>query len=361
MNTRSASFRDLAQIEQLYRDNAAAEEREGVIPVLSADSPVPQHSVVRLWYAVSKTISSLVPLTDAGDKIYVAENGDGRICGFIQAQSVRGSNRSWQILNLCTAGGKAQFAREPLLTHLTSKGSEHGVKRFHVRLPLDHPLVPIFLEQGFTQYATEQILFHEDSAPRLVEGNPSGVLRPARREDLGGIYLLYLRTTPSHVANLEGPSHKAWQAAFQEGTLSRLGRDDTKHFVAEQAGISAWCAMRPASSARPTLLALMCEGHDGAFREDVITAALAQAPPGPLVCVLRHYDSELIRALQARGFEIFGSQLLLVRDLATKVKLRTTSAAAQPVLAHAGVARSVDVSLRVLTRGRRGRSKPSPR
>ena len=348
MNTRNASFRDLARIEHLYRDNAASEERAGVMPVLSADSPVPQQAVVRLWYAVSKTISSLVPLTDAGDKIYVAEGSDGTVCGFIQAQSVPGSNKSWQILNLCTGPGAAQFAREPLLTHLTHKGSEHGVKRFHVRLPLRHPLVPIFLEQGFGQYATEQILFHEDGAPRVLTAGTSP-LRPARREDLGGIYLLYLRTTPQQVANLEGPSQKAWQSAFLEGALARLGRDDTKHYVAENAGISGWCSIRPASSARPTLMALMCEGHDPAFREEVITAALAQAPSGPLVCVLRHYDSELIRALQGRDFEIFGSQLLMVRDLAAKVKLRTVSAKKQPVLAHAGVTQSVDVRLRVLS------------
>ena len=365
MNTRNASFRDLARIEQLYRDNAAADERDGVMPVLSADSPVPQQAVVRLWYAVSKTLSSLVPLTDAGDKIYVAEDTDGRVCGFIQAQSVPGNKNSWQILNLCTARGKGHFAREPLLTHLTHKGSEHGVKRFHVRLPLDHPLVPIFLEQGFTQYATEQILFHEDSTPRLVSGVPGadspGPLRAARRDDLGGIYLLYLRTTPSHVANLEGPSLKAWQAAFQEGALARMGREDTRHFVAEDAGISAWCAMRPASSARPTLLALMCEGHDPQFREEVITAALAQAPPGPLVCVLRHYDSELIRVLQGRGFEIFGSQLLLVRDLATKVKLRAATLKKQPVLAHAGVIQSMDAPFRVLSSRVPRRSRSSPK
>lgn len=347
MQVRSASFRDLGRIEQLYRETAAREEGEGVIPGLSSDSPVPQAMLVRLWYALSKTLSSMVPLGELGDALYVAEDNEQGIVGFIQAQGAPGQTRAWQILNLCVApGGRGHFAGDPLLTQLCNHGVEHGVSRFYVRIPVDHPLVALFLEQGFTQYATEQILYRDDShsQPRVVPpGGELGLLRPARRDDAGGIYLLYLRTTPSHVANLEGPSQKAWQAGFQQGWPARLGRDDVRQYVAEVSGIQAWVAVRPPSPGRPTLLAIMCEGQDPQFREEVIDAALAQAPPGPVSCVLRHYDSELIRSLQQRGFEIFGSQLLLVRDLALKVRLRADTARNKKkgVLVHAGLARSV--------------------
>jgi len=346
MQVRSASFRDLGRIEQLYRETAAREEGEGVIPGLSADRPVPEAMLVRLWYALSKTLSSMVPLGDLGDALYVAEDNEQGIVGFIQAQGAPGQTRAWQILNLCVApSGRGHFAGDPLLTHLCNHGVEHGVSRFYVRIPVDHPLVALFLEQGFTQYATEQILYRDDShaSPRVVpQSTDLGTLRPARRDDAGGIYLLYLRTTPSHVANLEGPSQKAWQAGFQQGWPARLGRDDVRQYVAEVSGIQAWVAVRPPSPGRPTLLAIICEGQDPQFREEVIDAALAQAPPGPVSCVLRHYDSELIRSLQQRGFEIFGSQLLLVRDLALKVRLRAdTRSKKKGVLVHAGLARSV--------------------
>jgi hypothetical protein len=208
--------------------------------------------------------------------------------------------------------------------------------------------VALFLEQGFVQYATEQILFRDDSgsAPRVVPSDGPGPLRPARRDDLGGIYLLYLRTTPSHVANLEGPSLKSWQAAFQQGAMARMGRDDMRHFVVERSGVVAWMGLRPGSAARPALLALLCEGQDAELREQVIDDALARVHPGPVACVLRHYDSELIRALQGRGFEIFGTQLLLVRDLAIKARVRTTKPEKkkQVALAHAGLMRGVGPS-----------------
>jgi hypothetical protein len=59
--------------------------------------------------------------------------------------------------------------------------------------------------------------------------------------------------------------------------------------------------------------------------------------------VLRHYDSELIRALQQRGFEVYGAQLLLVRDLALKLRLHQQTRAKEKKvsLVPAGLARAV--------------------
>ncbi|HEV3123377.1 MAG TPA: hypothetical protein VG266_02240 [Candidatus Dormibacteraeota bacterium] len=343
MNVRSASFRDLGRIDQLWRE--ATTREESGLTSFAGDSPVPQTILVRLWHAVSKTLSSLVPTAEPDTALLVAEDTDGSIVGFIQAQGVSGQPKAWHVVNLCLAAtGRGHFAGAPLITHLCNEGLSRRVTRFSVRIPVDHTAVNLFLEQGFTQYATEQILFRDDSAdtPRVVApGDGARPLRPARREDIGGIYHLYLRTTPSHVANLEGPSQKAWQASFQQGCMARLGRDDMRHFVAERAGIVAWAALRPASAARPAVLALMCEGQDAGFREEVIEAALAHAQPGPVACVLRHYDSELIRALQRRGFEIYGTQLLLVRDLALKVRIHAPVRDKKKVaLAHAGLARS---------------------
>jgi len=65
VNVRAASFRDLARVEQLYRDALAADESG---PGPHPDSPVPQATLLRLWYALSKTLSSLVPLSDTRDR-----------------------------------------------------------------------------------------------------------------------------------------------------------------------------------------------------------------------------------------------------------------------------------------------------
>jgi hypothetical protein len=338
MNVRSASFRDLARVEQLYRDALAADESG---PGPHPDSPVPQATLLRLWYALSKTLSSLVPLSDTGGVLFVAEDGGEGVVGFIQAQATSTRPSVWQIVNLCVApGGAGHFARERLLTHLCNRGLEQGVHRFHVRLPLDHPMVGVFLEHGFTQFATEQILFHE--TPELIHPSDAQPLavRPGHREDAAAIHLLYRRVTPSQIAAFEAPNLKTWQASFAQGSVARIGRDETKHLVAEHPGVVGWAAIRPAGAGRPSILSLMCEAHDPAIREGFLDAVLAELPPQPVSCVLRHYDSELIRSLQHRGFAVYGTQLLLVRDLGIKVRIRAAAKQSKQVLAHAGVASS---------------------
>ncbi len=351
MNIRSASFRDLARIEQLYRESIADSAGMGQI---SSDSPVPQATLLRLWYALTKSLSSLVPMTGSDDSLLVAEDAKEGVVGFIQAQSPPTRPKAWQILNLCTSSTAAgHFAREQLIQALCNHGLEVGVHRFHVRVPIDHPLVSVFLEQGFTQLATEQILYSDEHPAQPQAASPA-LLRPARRDDIPAIHLLYLRTTPSQVATFEGPSLKAWQAAYAQGLMARMGRDDVRHYVVERPGIVAWAAIRPPSATQPAMLALMCEGHDAPLREAFIEAVLQELQPGPALSVLRHYDSELIRSLQQRGFEVYGAQRVLVCDLGTKVRLKQVARRKKPVLVHAGVAQSVPVSsertgLRVLT------------
>jgi hypothetical protein len=105
----------------------------------------------------------------------------------------------------------------------------------------------------------------------------------------------------------------------------------------------------------------MCDGHHPRLREAVIDGVLRELPPGPVSSVLRHYDSELIRGLQHRGFAIYGTQVLLVRDLASKVRYHAAPAPKKPVLVRAHLAQTVPAaetspSLRVLSR----RSERSP-
>jgi hypothetical protein len=359
MNVRSASFRDLARVEQLYRESLVADDSG---PGPHPHSPVPQATLLRIWHALSKTLSSLVPLSDTGGVLFVAEDDAEGVVGFIQAEGAPTRAAVWQIINLCVAtGGAGHFARERLLTHLCNRGLEQGVHRFHVRLPLDHPLVGVFLEHGFTQFATEQILFHE--TPELIARDTEPLaVRPARREDAAAIHLLYRRVTPSHIAEFEAPSLKTWQASFAQGSVARIGRDEVRHLVAELPGVVGWAAIRPASGGRPSILSLMCEAHDPAVREGFLDAVLGELPQQPVSCVLRHYDSELIRSLQQRGFAVYGTQLLLVRDLGIKVRIRAAAKQKKRVLAHAGIAGShvSSPSLTVLRPPER-RERSSPR
>lgn len=377
MNIRPASFRDMGRVELLYRQ---AVQREDSAAQVSEDSPVPQATLLRVWHALTKSLTSLMPITDSSAALLVAEDPSEGVIAFIQAEAPPGRTKAWQVLNLCSSSTAAgHFARQQLIAALCSTGMERGVHRFHVRLRQDHPLIPVFLEEHFTQFATEQILYRDDaegahrggghavpaSAGRSSAAEGIG-MRIARREDIPAIHLLYLRTTPSQVAAFEAPSLNAWLAAFAQGHVARVGRDDARHYVVENPGVTAWAEIRPAAATHPTELALMCDGHDAGLRESFIDAVLGELPAVPVACVLRHYDSELIRSLQDRGFDVYGTQLLLVRELGARVRVRQPGREKQkkPILVRAGVAHSVPatdaaVPLHVLTTAPKRRERSS--
>ena len=339
MNVRSASFRDLARVEQLYRERSP---RTRAAPGPHPDSPVPQATLLRLWYALGKTLSSLVPLSDTGGVLFVAEDDAEGVVGFIQAQGTSTRPSVWQIVNLCVApGGAGHFARERLLTHLCNRGLEQGVHRFHVRLPLDHPLVGVFLEHGFTQFATEQILFHDNPEQIAQRRRRSRCrIRPARREDAGG-------HPPALPAGHAEP-HRQLRGAVAEDVAGvvRPGkrgahRPRRGQALRRRAARGGRLGGDPARRRRPPDHPLAdVRGARPRGPRGLPRRVLAELPPQPVSCVLRHYDSELIRSLQQRGFAVYGTQLLLVRDLGIKVRIRAAAKQSKQVLAHAGVASS---------------------
>ncbi|MHB1500794.1 MAG: GNAT family N-acetyltransferase [Candidatus Dormibacteria bacterium] len=320
MQVRSASYRDLSQVDSLYRTTMVVEEElTQKLAAAGPHSPVPGAALARAWSILTKSLSALMPLADVGDQLYVAED-DGRIVGFVQAEPAPGG-RAWQILNLCldpSAGG--HFAGVPLLQHLFNAGLERGVTRFLVRIPEGHALASLLREQGFQPYASEQISFRELPASPRVSAAP---WRPAHKEDLLGVYLLYLSTAPHAVAAVEAPTLKQWSATFQLGWLSRLDArsGDSRHYVVEKdAKVVAWAGVRDPSQARPTQMSLTLDPQERELAVEAVHSLLGQLPAGPTICLLRHYDGELARAVAARGFEPLATQLLMARDLPMKLR-----------------------------------------
>lgn len=335
MQVRSASYRDLSQVDELYRASLALEQEfDQRLQSEGPQSPVPGQALARAWSILTRSLSALMPLADMSDQLYVAE-GDGRIVGFVQAEPAPGK-RAWRILNLCLAHtAEGHFAGVPLLQHLVNEGLERGVTRFLVRIPEDHPLQAMFREQGFQPFASEQLRFRELPKPPDHHSEP---WIPASAEDLGGVYLLYLRTAPHAVAAVEAPNLTQWKSTFQLGWLGRLGgrTGDSRHYVIKQnGGIVAWAGVRLPARARPSLISLMLDPQESPLAVEALHSLLGQVPPGPTLCLLRHYDGELHRAVAARGFEPVATQILMARDLPLKLRARHLAEQKKAILAGA--------------------------
>ncbi|MHB8312482.1 MAG: GNAT family N-acetyltransferase [Candidatus Dormibacteria bacterium] len=335
MQVRSASYRDLGQVDDLYRTTMEVEEElTQRLATAGPHSPVPGAGLARAWSILTKSLSALMPLADVGDQLFVAEH-HGRIIGFVQAEPAPGG-RAWQVINLCLdASAEGHFAGVPLLQYLFNEGLARGVSRFLVRIPEGHALASLLREQGFQPYASEQISFRELPQPPHQPPEP---WVPARREDLLGVYLLYLRTAPHAVAAVEAPSLKQWRATFQLGWLSRLDArsGDSRHYVIEREGqVVAWAGVRSAARARPTQISMMLDPQHKEMSVEAFHGLLGRLPQGATICLLRHYDGELARAVAARGFEPVATQLLMARDLPMKLRAKPALKPAQRAIAGA--------------------------
>jgi GNAT superfamily N-acetyltransferase len=315
VTVRVAGFRDLARIEEIQRDGG------GELSETASRGPV------RLWSLVSQTLSAILPALYSETLLYVAEE-EGRIVGFIQA-----SNRpaamglvgatTLQVLNLCVdPSAESEEPARLLIEHLVDQALERTIVRLFVRLPLEDPLTSVFRKHSFRQYAVENVLYSEKPGGKPCPELPG--LRPERGRDHALVYQLYRKLTPRGIATIEAPTFKEWRSLQGEwfGHHPVRGESD-EQYVVDRTEVIGWLRVQQSSSTRPHTLSFMALPEDD-LPEELADHALGLLSdrPGPVWSSLRHYDSHMIEALRARGFETLVNQSLMVKELAVRVPAR---------------------------------------
>jgi len=316
MEIRSAQVTDLAQIDQLYHAGLQlALQGEG------ATHPV------RLWHIVSRTLSSLLPLATPSEMLYVLEDDDGRVVGFIQGEILTGGDspvrqraEAVRVLNLSLDSKLSSTAGGALIDHLCNAALKQGVARIYVRIPERHPAGESFRAHLFQPYAQDRVFYRADLAG-LDAKEPIVGLRPARRRDLGALFTLYLAATPKSVSQVEAPDFAQWRALHEsEWAAPRLPRRTGRGWIVERAGAEGWLGLQPGAPGRPHTIALLVRADaspDGGLHRQLLAEAVRRLArhPGPAWCNVRNYDTTTTRMLQDGGFESLTGQDLLVRDL----------------------------------------------
>jgi len=232
--------------------------------------------------------------------------------------------RSWQILNLCTSTtAHGHFRPCRAARRIRNRGLEHGVQRVHVRLPSRPSALPGLPRARPTRSSRPSrssiATGHRRTQPSVNRAHPRG-----RRDDIGAIYLLYLRTTPSTGGRGRRPLAEDVAVWLRAGPHRRDGRDNVRHLVVERPGIVAWAAIRPPTAAQPASLSMMVEDTtDCVMRSSMRCSRSCHQDPRPACSATT--TPELIRALQQRGFAVYGTQLLLISELGEKVRIKAPS------------------------------------
>jgi hypothetical protein len=312
MAIRSAQVTDLARIDELYTDGMQlALQGEG------ATHPI------RLWQMVTRTFSSLLPLAIPSELLYVLEDDDGKVVGFIQGELLTSgdvrqrSSVAVRVLNLSLASTLSSASGGALIDHLCSEAISRGVGRVYVRTPDGHPVVESFKAHAFRRYAQDRVFLRDElgdpSTSEPVEG-----IRQARRRDLLGLFTLYLASTPKAVSQVEAPDFAQWRVVHEAEWVHRFSRTPRSLVVERGGEVVGWLGSDPGQPGRPHTIAIMARSEyspRGELQRQLLAHAQRNLAPGPIWCNVRNYDTATTRVLQDAGFEQLAGQELLVREL----------------------------------------------
>lgn len=303
-----------------------------------------------------------------------------RLLGLAQTRKRPGAP-AWDLAYLAamTAPGGQLPAFHPddvlmeLLQFALDAAIGHGVQRFFARVEEGRAELEIFGKLGFQRYACELSYWlhsahdglealgaHEEAAAaehasaqrgplRLLgqlgaapeEIQPEVPLRPWHRHDAWGLLRLYDACTPKRVQLAEGLSSeelvhtraaggRTWHLPLLEPAVTAYVHD---HGVR----LGGWMRLRHGRGSQPHVLSVMAHPEDGETAPALLRAGLrvlAREPERPILCQVRDYETAVVSALRAAGFEHTATHALLIRHLTARALRKRELAAIEPRLVY---------------------------
>ncbi len=277
--------------------------------------------------------ASLLPYEVSGACTLVYQ--EGSLLGYVQTEAGADRDR-WAVLHLGLASQADLRPLAALLEQLCYRAAEHGAGRVFAAV-VDEAGVDLFRRAGFVAYADETLYrmvgeeTREEEIARLVA---TFAIRVQRPRDVWGIHSLYGAVTPRPVQLVENLTSDYWEAPAAGWRAWLGGKPEARLILEVEAGVCGYLRLAP--SWQGHRLEMMIHPQRREMAGHLLQAGLnllADYPPLPLYCALRGYQAELAGVLEPAGFRAVGSQSLLVKQMAVRVRQRQRIF--QPVLERA--------------------------
>lgn len=256
-----------------------------------------------------------IPLWDAvrhlflGDQFptYVWKARDGSASGFVRLRLLIDAPHA-QIVYL---GAKPRRAKTitneimwgALLEDLVVEVGRQGIHSLEAEVSEVGAELPILRRAGFAVYTRQDIWVLRQFD---VNDDPSAMLRRRRSVDDWDIQLLYSNTVPRLIQLVEPAPPLKW------GEIWVLREDEE---------LTAF--IHVADGPSTTWLRFFLHPNTKSKTEEIVTAALRLRPPTfnrPLYCCVRRYQSWLQTSLESKGFQLWGSQAVMVKHTVQRVE-----------------------------------------
>jgi len=207
-----------------------------------------------------------------------------------------------------------------LLKHVCLDVSERGVQRIFARLPEGGPEIESFCQAGFGVYTREDIfrLTPGEAGERLSSAQPFPALRPESAIDSWGLNQLYVAVAPrlvqqaENLTGLGGDSQAPDWIGFghREGYILEDRGEIVGYIQLWQGQVGHWLRILLHPRAYDKVDRLLDHG----------LICWQRYPRRPLYCAVREYQGGLRSPLEARGFQFFATQSILVKHTAVRAQ-----------------------------------------
>jgi hypothetical protein len=283
-------------------------QREGVLLDLETCLTRPRSPLA------AAIVSSLLPIgTSASTYVVTDSEQNSQLSGLAQMRRRPGYPEQVVVFISppLTKGNGAHAIWQRLLAHLCIKAGEQGGQRLYAGLPVNGEEYQIFRHVGFTAFGQEDV-FKLAVYPTDLEGVPPLPVRRQRSRDSWGIQQLYATITPRAVQNAEGLAQTQWELG---GRGWRGPNQHRQGYVWERRS-EIWAALQIRSNRTGHWVRMLLHPSALDQADGLVAAALSRvhrAPHQGIYCAVRTYEAGIPTALTARGFQLVGSQTLVVK------------------------------------------------
>jgi hypothetical protein len=254
------------------------------------ERPRPLEEALEQWFSFA-----------TGKQTWVSVRG-ATIRGLLTARK-RGKRTAWEVEVLIDADDDKSVVSS-LFSRMLAGIARLGAERAFIRLDTASGMVRSARDAGFFPYQTQTLY-------RLKGGGIGRAtdigLRPKAKQDIFGIFQLYMHAVPANVRAIEGATFKEWQAG-----LEPWGGRSTDLVLEEDGAITAWARVQTGDTGRLSLLS----SSRGVGLDALIEAATARLGKSEQVLALvPEQDVGLGAAFERQGFEPAGNYLMMAKRL----------------------------------------------
>lgn len=270
-----------------------------------------------------RALRNVFPVTPAS-RTWICED-HWRLLGFTQVRE-RPARKTWEISYLASMANREIPGEEilrALLEYVLGAAPMHGILRLFAKVEDELPEMELFYKAGFQRYARQLTYVFDPDKATLANPPSLSSLQRWHRQHVWGLHQLCHAVTPQRVQMAEMLDDSEECAKLLVGSLlplpSFLARDDESYVCDVGVRLGAWLRICRGHGSAPHQLFLIVHPEYAELAEPLLqfgTHRLLEGSVRPVACQVREYESFVINALRANGFEHTLTRALLVRHIA---------------------------------------------